>query len=211
MQENGGIGRVGRYAPAHVAAGPGRALPKNCPPRSKCSGAGLGSRIGFCHELPGCQGFEGSTHSSPGTLPYVTRGAVADAPCLFAVTMQEYDVEVVAFILERGVAVGLALDGDKTKRCSHGKIHTDADLYRLQVMTFPADVVPLFCVYLEAHRQGEDVGLICSTYSNNLRTAGNVGKDMQNESCLGFEANGVDDCCLSEFFQATMKLVHQIQ
>lgn len=31
-------------------------------------------------------------------------------------------MEVVAFILERGVAVGLALDGDRTKRCSHGEM-----------------------------------------------------------------------------------------
>lgn len=38
-------------------------------------------------------------------------------------------MEVVAFILERGVVIGLALDGDRTKRCSHGEMHADADLY----------------------------------------------------------------------------------
>lgn len=32
-------------------------------------------------------------------------------------------MEVVALILERSVVVGLALDGDRTKRCSNGEVH----------------------------------------------------------------------------------------
>lgn len=48
-------------------------------------------------------------------------------------TMQEYDVEVVTFILERSVIVGLALDGDRTKRCSHGEIYATSLLLQLSL------------------------------------------------------------------------------
>ncbi|CAM9093497.1 unnamed protein product [Ectocarpus fasciculatus] len=49
-------------------------------------------------------------------------GAVWSVNRGWTVDLKGYDVEVVAFIVERGVAVGLALDGDRTKRCSHGRI-----------------------------------------------------------------------------------------
>ncbi|CAM9284243.1 unnamed protein product [Ectocarpus sp. 6 AP-2014] len=49
-------------------------------------------------------------------------GAVWSVNRGWTVDLKGYDVEVVAFILERGVAVGLALDGDRTKRCSHGRV-----------------------------------------------------------------------------------------
>ncbi|CAM9255107.1 unnamed protein product [Ectocarpus sp. 12 AP-2014] len=49
-------------------------------------------------------------------------GAVWSVNRGWTVNLKGYDVEVVAFILERGVAVGLALDGDRTKRCSHGRV-----------------------------------------------------------------------------------------
>lgn len=51
-----------------------------------------------------------------------------------AETMQEYDVEVVMLILERSVIVGLALDGDRTKRCSHGEMHATAPLLPLALV-----------------------------------------------------------------------------
>lgn len=42
---------------------------------------------------------------------------------------QKYDVEVVAFILERGVVVGLSLGGDRTKRCSNGEMRSRVPSY----------------------------------------------------------------------------------
>lgn len=47
---------------------------------------------------------------------------------------QEYDVEVVAFILERSAVVGIALDGDRTKRCSNGEA--------IAAILFPTSVRP---------------------------------------------------------------------
>lgn len=41
---------------------------------------------------------------------------------VLVVSTQEYDVEVVMLILERGVVVGLSLQGDRTKRCSNGEL-----------------------------------------------------------------------------------------
>ncbi len=107
-------------------------------------------------------GFEPSTHFFPGTLLYETRGAGADALCLFAVAMQEYDVEVVAFILERGVVVGLALDSDRTKRCSHGEMYTDAGLCHVQVMTLPADAVPFVASLSRRTVKAKMSALVCS-------------------------------------------------
>eukprot|EP00752_Nemacystus_decipiens_P012903 g11421.t1 len=49
-------------------------------------------------------------------------GAVWSVNPGWTVDLKQYDVEVVAVILERSVVVGLALDGDRTKRCSNGRI-----------------------------------------------------------------------------------------
>ncbi|CAM9275996.1 unnamed protein product [Laminaria digitata] len=40
----------------------------------------------------------------------------------WSVDLKEYDVEVTAFILARSVVVGLSLNGDRTKRCSNGRV-----------------------------------------------------------------------------------------
>ncbi|CAM9513419.1 unnamed protein product [Scytosiphon promiscuus] len=49
-------------------------------------------------------------------------GAVWSVNRGWTVDLKGYDVEVVVMILQRSVVVGLALDGDRTKRCSHGRI-----------------------------------------------------------------------------------------
>eukprot|EP00903_Cladosiphon_okamuranus_P006217 g6110.t2 len=49
-------------------------------------------------------------------------GAVCTVNPGWTVDLKQYDVEVVALILERSVVVGLALDSDRTKRCSNGRI-----------------------------------------------------------------------------------------
>lgn len=100
-------------------------------------------------------------------------------------------MEVVAFILERGVAVGLALDSDRTKRCSHGEMYTDADLCHLHVMTLAADAVPFIAPLSRRTFRAKMLALVCIiqlTHGPPVR----LGIRMQNESCLRFEANRVD-------------------
>lgn len=58
-----------------------------------------------------------------------------------AAIIQQYDVEVVAFILERSAVVALALDGDRTKRCSNGEVHA-AILPAVWVLNYPCSFGP---------------------------------------------------------------------